>query len=100
MSPLADYGIRLRDGRPGEHRAPCPECARTKHRPRDDALAVKLDADGGAVWHCHRCGWHGSLRPLAERRTLGRRAAFPPLTKVIQPDDRAEHNRELARQTW
>ena len=57
---LAEVGIHLRDERPGEHRAPCPKCARTRHRARDDALAVRVEADGGATWTCHRCGWRAA----------------------------------------
>src|SRR3954452_6379139 len=75
MSALANHGIRLRDERPGEHRTTCPRCAEAKHRPRDDALAVKLELDGGATWHCHRCGWKGGLPPAGEPR----RVARPPL---------------------
>lgn len=57
---LADAGIRLRDHRQGEHRTACPACARSKARPRDDALAVLID-DRGATWLCHRCEWAGAL---------------------------------------
>src|SRR3954469_22682415 len=67
--PLADHGIRLRRETPGEHRTASPRCAEAKHRPRDDALAVKLEPDGGATWTCHRCNWKGGLpAPGRERR--------------------------------
>ena len=59
---LAGHGIRLRSSKPGEHRAACPECARAKSRPRDEALAIRIDQDGGATWLCHRCGWKGATR--------------------------------------
>ena len=45
--------------RPGEHRAPCPYCAKRK---RDDALAIRVEPDGSAVWYCHRCGERGGTR--------------------------------------
>jgi 2-amino-4-hydroxy-6-hydroxymethyldihydropteridine diphosphokinase len=32
-----------------------------EHRRGDDALAVKVDPDGGATWRCHRCHWKGGL---------------------------------------
>lgn len=52
-------------GRPGTHRLPCPSCNRGK---RDDALAVTVEADGSAVWLCHRCGLKGSERLHPETR--------------------------------
>jgi putative DNA primase/helicase len=55
---LVERGIELRRYQPGNHRAPCPWCAKGK---RDDALAVKIDADG-ATWFCHRCGEKGGNR--------------------------------------
>lgn len=60
---LAEAGIFVRHETPGRHRTACPECARGKRRQRDDALAVTVEPDGGAVWLCHRCGWTGGLRP-------------------------------------
>jgi hypothetical protein len=55
---LADHGIAIRHERPGHHRAPCPECRKGK---ADTALSIKIEADGGATWLCHRCGWKGAL---------------------------------------
>jgi putative DNA primase/helicase len=55
---LADRGIELKRYQPGEHRAPCPACAKG---PRDDALAVRIDQDG-ATWLCHRCNERGGTR--------------------------------------
>src|SRR3954471_18651942 len=75
---LAEFGIVLGRETAGEHRAPCPECARRKPRHGDDALAVKVEAGGGATWRCHRCGGRGSLRPSGEPRGTPRRAAPPP----------------------
>lgn len=58
---LAAVGIRLKRWQPGAtERGRCPRCDRRGH---DDALAVKVDDDGGgATWICHRCGWTGGLR--------------------------------------
>lgn len=54
---------------PGEHRMPCPACDRG---PKDTALSVKVDVDGGYVAFCHRChytettrGWRAGLPPAA-----------------------------------
>jgi putative DNA primase/helicase len=52
-------GISLRHYRPGTHRGACPRCGRAK----DDAMGVTVLQDGGAVWHCFRCGWAGAWRP-------------------------------------
>src|SRR5689334_5229805 len=85
MTTLADYGIRLRREQPGEHRASCPRCAEAKHRPGDDALAVKVEPDGGATWVCHRCDWRGSLRTREEPRVARRPAPPPPPERPKQP---------------
>lgn len=84
---LTDFGISLRHRKAGEHRLACPECARSKARPRDDALAVKVEHDGHAFWLCHRCRWKGSTTapgasPASDRAPAPavlpeRPAAFP-----------------------
>lgn len=43
--------------KPGENRLPCPECDRGE---RDRALSVRLEPDGRALYHCHRCGLRGA----------------------------------------
>lgn len=75
--PLADTGIFLPRTAPGEHRTACPMCAKPC---RDDALAVRIEPDGAAVWCCHRCGWAGTTR--ARERVPWR--ARPP-ARVIPP---------------
>jgi hypothetical protein len=56
---LAQLGIQLRrPERIGEHRAACPRCHREAP---DTALAVRVEPDGGATWHCHRCDWAGGI---------------------------------------
>src|SRR3954447_17277086 len=98
MSALADHGIRLRREQPGEHRCPCPRCAEAKPRRGDDALAVKLEPDGGATWVCHRCGWSGGLPPPREARPTPTRPAPPP--RPAEPDPAAERKRERAQEIW
>lgn len=68
---LAEHGIELKRCQPGNHRAPCPWCAKGR---RDDALAVKVDQDG-ACWHCHRCGEQGGTRNGSARPC---KSAGPP----------------------
>src|SRR4051794_30474912 len=89
MSALAELGIRLRDERPGERRCPCPECAGTKPRRGDDALAVKIEPDGACTWVCHRCDWRGGRPPPGIERRQVRRpppAARPPVPAAGFPD--------------
>lgn len=93
MSTLADLGIQLRSSRPGEHRAPCPECAKVKIRPGDDALAIRLDADGHATWVCFRCTWSGAVG--ADRHHERRPQARPA---APEPDRRGA--REAALRLW
>ena len=101
MTALAEFGIVLRRETPGEHRAPCPECARTKQRRGDDALAVRIEPDGGGTWLCHRCGWAGGFGPerreAVAKRPL-RRLRHPP--PEPEPDPQAERNRERAQEVW
>jgi putative DNA primase/helicase len=98
MPSLADLGIRLRDERPGEHRAACPRCAETKHRPRDDALAVKVEPDDGATWTCHRCGWRGGVGPDREHRRAERRPDRPPHRP--EPERKPQPFSPLDAQRW
>ena len=55
----------------GEHRAPCPVCARAG---RDDVFAILVD-DIGATGTCHRCGRTG----FAPRRANGANGAAHPV---------------------
>jgi putative DNA primase/helicase len=100
---LPDHGIHLRSHRPGEHRTACPECAASKHRPGDQALAVRIAADGSAVWTCHRCSWKGatgSERGLGCRPGHRRRPPPPQAPPDPAPDLEAEHRRERAQEIW
>ena len=81
--------------RPGTHRLPCPTCNKGK---RDDALAVAVDADGGAVWVCHRCGDKGSSRTERSARPVvkpGRTEVPGDARYRRQPLDKAERARRL-----
>lgn len=74
----ADLGITLKDDRPGAYRTACPSC---RKRGRDDALGVRLDADGSFVAHCFRCGWKAASkgdRGIVEAPSIAR----PPVPKV------------------
>lgn len=59
----------------GEHRIPCPECAR---KPSDKTLGVTVDNDR-VVWHCFRCGIRGAAGTGAQRRD-----DFRPTRRTVQ----------------
>jgi Toprim domain len=98
-SSLSDLGIRLKRIGPGEHRASCPRCTASKVRPGDVSLAVRVEPDGAARWHCHRCSWSGAVRPPGDgpgwrpRRPIERPAS-------PSPDPVTERKRELAQEIW
>jgi putative DNA primase/helicase len=96
---LANRGIHLREHHHGEHRAACPECARTRPRRGDTALAVRIDPDGSACWLCHRCGWVGATKSgkTAPSQQFGWRRPSPP---EAPPDLAPERKRLLAQETW
>ncbi len=83
--------------RPGEHRLACPRCAESKPRRRDDALALRVEPDGGLVWICHRCGWKGA-RPADRPAEAGARSAtFPRARAASRPAPAARLEEALAR---
>ena len=49
---LQERRILLERYTPGQHRAVCPRCGGGSTQER--SLAVRIDADGGAVWNCFR----------------------------------------------
>ncbi|MBI3919006.1 MAG: toprim domain-containing protein [Betaproteobacteria bacterium] len=64
----------------GEHRLPCPECAKSPH---DKTLGVTVDHDGG-VYHCFRCGAAGAWRnDQAIRSTAPSRPLMPKVEKQL-----------------
>jgi putative DNA primase/helicase len=94
---LSDRGIHLRHHRLGEHRTACPQCAASKHRRGDTALAVRIDADGTACWTCHRCGWRGALNQRHDRTDW---QPARPSARPSPPDPKIEKNRLLAQELW
>jgi len=96
MIDLATAGITPRHFRPGTQRLPCPECARAKHRPRDDALSLLID-ETGATWLCHRCGFKGGVREHGALRVV--QPALPARRPVPQ-SNREGIAAERARAIW
>lgn len=60
----------------GDHRLPCPTCARG---PKDKALSVRIDADGRGVAHCFRCEYvaHWRDKKCANFPRYGKRRPAP-----------------------
>lgn len=64
MSDYSDYGIQIPFGRQGgKIKTYCPQCHQTRRDKRDKSLSVDLDK---GVWHCHYCGWGGSIHHKEE----------------------------------
>jgi putative DNA primase/helicase len=80
---LLRAGIVPRHDRSGTQRLACPRCNRAK---RDDALAMAIDASGGVVWYCHRCGFAGGTRRNVDSPvTVGAPRPQPDARKPIDP---------------
>lgn len=79
-------GIDLPFGATGELRMTCPRCTpgRKPANQRRKDLAVNTDE---GVWHCHHCGWSGSLR--------GGEQSAP-----MSGDRLRDHERRPLREAW
>ena len=55
-----ENGIYLRDTS-GQEKTTCPECSNGRRKSSDKCLSVNIDE---GVWHCHHCGWKGSLKKV------------------------------------
>jgi putative DNA primase/helicase len=62
---LRQAGISVKSRKDGQHRARCPQCDRSRERPDDIPLTVRLDGTG-ATFYCFRCGWKGGLWPCLD----------------------------------
>ena len=51
------HGIDISRLRVGENRIACPKCCGESKKRN---LSVNVQADGHAIWHCHRCLWDGA----------------------------------------
>jgi hypothetical protein len=85
---LAAEGLHLKQWLRGTHRLACPKCGKGK---RDTALSVKIEADGHAVWTCHRCHWSGTTKSRQPEQRDGRwqrrsRRNGPPQRPAVEPE--------------
>ena len=55
-----ENGIYLK-GTSGQEKTTCPKCSCGRRNSSDKCLAVNIDE---GVWHCHHCGWKGSLKKV------------------------------------
>ena len=78
--------------RPGQHRMPCPDCAKGRH---DTALSVLVRDDGSAVWRCFRCEASGGTR-----RGRDYRAIVSAAPKRAPEVERAPDARTAAARIW
>ena len=59
MKDYRDFGIQIPYGkRGGKVKTFCPQCHNQRRDKRDKSLSVDLDK---GLWHCHYCGWSGTL---------------------------------------
>ena len=55
-----ENGIYLKETS-GQEKTICPECSTGRRKAKDKCLSVNIDE---GVWHCHHCGWKGSLNKV------------------------------------
>jgi len=74
-----ENGIYLRDTS-GQEKTVCPECSNGRRKSKDKCLSVNIDE---GVWHCHHCGWKGSLKKVKHLTKIESvKKPEPPTTKV------------------
>ena len=78
MKTYKDFGISVPFGRRGNIKTLCPQCHEQRKNKRDKSLSVNLDKD---IWHCHYCGWSGTLH-------VGERARDAPKKEYRRPTPR------------
>jgi twinkle protein len=77
MQTFRDYKIDLSDFT-GQRTTTCPECSHTRKKKNDKCLSVNGDK---GIWHCHHCGWAGSLLVATREPLKIAKTDLPP--KVI-----------------
>ena len=58
MKSFRDFGIDVPDHFSGDRKVVCPQCSANRKKKNDPCLSVNGDK---GVWHCHNCGWSGTL---------------------------------------
>ena len=79
MKSYSDFGIDIPFGRnSGKVKTLCPKCHERRKDRRDKSLSVDLDK---GVWHCHYCGWSGTVH-------VGERSHDAPKKEYRRPTPR------------
>ena len=68
MNTFEQVGIHV-NGHYNQEKTLCPKCSHNRTKSHDRCLSVNIDE---GVWHCHHCGWKGSLNKgikMVERPT-------------------------------
>ena len=74
-----ENGIYIRETS-GQEKTVCPECSNGRRKSKDKCLSVNIDE---GVWHCHHCGWKGSLKKVKHLTKIESvKKPEPPTTKV------------------
>ena len=74
-----ENGIYIRETS-GQEKTVCPECSNSRRKSKDKCLSVNIDE---GVWHCHHCGWKGSLKKVKHLTKIESvKKPEPPTTKV------------------
>ncbi len=83
MKTFADYSIDL-GGRAGvEVQTACPQCSPHRKKPKVKCLSVNTDK---SVWHCHHCGWTGSLKSGTDQPSRKNRVIIKPPYRPLPPE--------------
>jgi twinkle protein len=59
MKTWADFRIEIPSNASGEVDTRCPECSATRRKKTARCLSVNVRE---GIWHCHHCGWSGTLK--------------------------------------
>ena len=60
---LRNEGIVLKNNEVGTQKIKCPSCQPSNHNPKDNPLALTIEATGNVVWFCHHCEYTGGFNP-------------------------------------
>ena len=77
-----ENGISVRNTS-GQEKTQCPKCSHTRRKGSDPCLSVNIDE---GIWHCHHCGWKGSLNKNVSRITIPKPIVKPDPPKTELPE--------------